>query len=416
MRGSHIESQNFFHRMADFAHKRSKDFWLFESSLWLHSFASSIISIFIPVLMLAAGFSLEQVLVFYIIYYAINMPANYLGRYMTRALGAKITIIIGTILYILFFVVYSFISTWEHLILLALLYGTYDGLYYVASRYVFIGSTKDPENSGENTGIMHVVVRSASLVGPLLGSAMVLLSGGDKVLLVSVIIFFFILSLVPLFFLKEIATKPEQKPLPFKKFFNNKREIKNHVTLALYKVQEAVEDIIFPIYIFLLFQELSSVAILAILVPIVAMAFSFLVSHVKRGQREKVIMVGSLLLAVVWLLRVFIEWPIFLYLSVILTGLFALLVVVPLDANLYVRGSERGPLSASMYRNITGMGAKLIFFIILYIFISVFKVSFLIAVVALFALFYVNYRYLRWRVVQPGEQTSVPGLPTRITS
>lgn len=363
--------------------------------------------------MLVAGFSLEQVLLFYIIYYAVNMPANYLGRYLTHSLGAKITIIIGTILYMLFFVVYSFISTWEHLVLLAILYGMYDGLYYVASRYVFIGSTKDPENSGENTGIMHVVVRSASLLGPIIGSTIILLTNGGTVLVVSVIVGFFALSLVPLFFLQEVPTKPEKKPLPFKEFFNNKREVKNHVTLGLFKVQEAVEDIIFPVYIFLLFQELSSVAILAILVPVVAMVFSFMVSHVKRGQREKVIMVGSLLLAVVWLLRVFVEAPLFLYLSVILTGIFALLVVVPLDSNLYVRGSERGPLSASMYRNITGMGAKLLFFIILYVMISVLKASFLVAVVSLFALFYVNYRYLKWRVDQPGEQTSVPGLPAK---
>ncbi len=411
MRDSHVLIQNFFHRLDQFAHKRSHDFWLFESSIWMHMFASSLISVFIPILMLRTGFSLSEVLLFYIIYHAVNIPANILGRFSVQKLGAKTTIVIATIINILFFIVYSQISTWEHLLILALLFALYDGLYYVASLYVFIGSTKDPENTGENTGILHLVVRSASLLGPIIGSSLLLVSDGSRLLVVSIVVIMFILSLIPLLKIKEIKTKPEHKPLSFKEFFNNKREVKNHLSFGLFKIHEGVEYIIWPIFIYLTFEELGSVAILAVLVPVVSLIFSYTAGHIKRTRREQIIMIGALALAVVWLGRLIFDAPLFLYASVIATGLFGLFVLVPLDANMFLRGSERGALSAAMYRNISSMGAKLVVFVALYLAVSVFTISFQTAIAALLGLALVNYLYLHWRKDQPGESTSIPGLP-----
>ena len=398
-------------RFRAFAHKRSADFWLFESSVWLHVFASSLISIFIPILMLQIGFTLKEVLLFYILYHALNIPANYLARFLTNRFGARFSIVLGTISTIIFFILYSQITDWSQLVWMALFYALYDGLYYTASLYVFMGSTKDPENTGENTGILHLVVRSASLLGPILGSTLVIASSGNRVVVVSVVVVMFILSLVPLFFLKEIETKPEKAPLNFKEFFNNKREVKNHVSFGLYKIHEAVEFVIFPVFIFITFENLESVAVLAVLVPIVSMLFSYTAGHIKRSRREKIIMIGALLLAFVWLLRLFMDSQVLLYTSSIATGLFALFILVPLEANMYLRGTERGALSAAMYRNVASMSFKLILYIVLYLSVIVFEIPFVIAIFALIGLAYVNHQYLRWRKNQPGEQTSVPGLP-----
>lgn len=400
-------------RFNEFARKRTADFWLFESSIWLHSFASSLISIFIPILLLTTGFSLQDVILFYILFHAFNIPANYLGRWMVAKYGARLPIIIGTISTIIFFVLYSSVTTWSHLLYMAFFYALYDGLYYTASLYLFMGSTKDPENSGENTGILHLVTRSALLLGPIVGSILVVASGGNRAVVVTVVVLFFLFSLIPLFLLKELETKAQRIYLPFKTFFNNKREIKNHVSFGLYKIHEALEWVIYPVFIYLTFSELSSVAVLAILVPVVGIVFSYAVSHIKRSQREKVIMIGAALLATVWFARFFIDSQTLHYATVVMTGLFALFILVPLDSNMFLRGTERGALSASMYRNIASMSAKLLLYIFLYVVVFSFGVSFGIAIVALLALFAVNYTYLRWRSTQPGEETSVVGLPAK---
>jgi len=398
-------------RLRTFARTRSADFWLFESSLWLHVFASSLISIFIPILLLSNGFSIQDVFLFYIVYHGLNIPANYLGRHITRRYSAKTSIILGTISTIIFFALYSSVETMGHLLLIAFFYALYDGLYYVPSLYLFMNSTKDPENTGENTGILHLVVRSAGLVGPILGSILVLASGGNRVVIVSVVVLFFVFSIIPLFFLKELEQDEPEKPISWKNFFNNKREKKNHMSFALYKINEAAEWIIFPMFIFITFKELSSVAILAVLIPIVSLLFSYAASHIKRTQRERIIMIGAAALAAVWLGRFFIDSQILFYATNVFTGLFALFVLVPLDSNMFLRGAERGPLSASMFRNISSMGAKLLLFIVLFVLVNNFYIPFGLAFAALVGLIYVNYAYLKWRSEQPGEQTSVVGQP-----
>ena len=405
-------------RIKTFTRTRTADFWLFEASIWLYMFAGSLISLFIPILLLSNGFTLSDVLLFYVFFHALNIPANYLGRSIVRRYGARVTIILGTLLSIVFFVMYSTVTTWPQLLLLAFFYAVFDGLYYTASNYLFIGSTKDPENSGQNTGILHLVMRSAWLLGPIFGSILVLTSGGSRAVIVTASILFFIFSLIPLFFLKQIPVKPEHTPLSFKEFFNNKREVKNHLSMGLYKIVAAVEYIVFPIFIYLTFENLSSVAILAVLLPFVSLVFSYAASHIKRGQRENVIMLGAVLLAAVWIARIFIDSQIGLYLSTVFAGLFMLFILIPLEGNIFRRGVERGALSAAMFKNVAGMFFKLGLYLVLYIMVliaeDVFVVStfsFIFAACSLIILFMINRNYLQWRKNQPGQQTSVIGLP-----
>ena len=153
-------------------------------------------------------------------------------------------------------------------------------------------------------------------------------------------------------------------------------------------------------------------AVLAILIPVVSLLFSYTASHIKRSQRERIIMFGALALAGVWIARFFIDTQLMFYATNVLTGLFALFVLVPLDANIFHRAAERGALSASMYRNMIAMGAKALFYIALFIITEAFAIPFTTALLALVGLAFVNYSYMKWREKQPGEQTSIVGQPS----
>ena len=413
MRTSPITTLGFFHKLEEFGESRPRDFWRFEGSLWFHTFAWSVISFFIPILLLNNGFSISEVILFYVIYHGVNVPMNNVARWLTKHHGPKLVMLAATFFAILFFLLYASVGSWQELIVLAILFAIYDALYYVAAIYIFMGQTKDPENSTENTGILYLVIRSASLAGPILGSLLVILSDGNRWVSVGVVITFFIVSLIPLFKLSKIDAVEPEDFVPPKQFFKDPREIKNHISLALYKIHEAVETIILPVYIYLIFRELESVAFLAILIPIASLIFSYTASHMKRGQREKVIIVGSGLLALVWLLRIWIDDPFFMYGSVVATGLFALFIMVPLDANMFKRGSGAWPLSASLYRNSVSMGSKFFLFAFLFFAIEVFHVSFMIAASSLILLGLTNYFYYLWRRQQPDPQTSTVGLPSK---
>lgn len=411
MRFSHVTMLGFFHKLGEVGESRSKDFWMFEGSLWFHTLAWSVISIFIPILLLSNGFTISEVLFFYIVYHGVNVPMNAFARWLTKEYGPRLVMLIATFFAMLFFLLYASVATWEELIILATLFAIYDSLYYVAAYYIFMGQTKDPENSSENTGILNLVVRSAALVGPIIGSLLVLVSGGNRWVSVSVVICFFIISVIPLFKLTELTTQKPDEFLPPHKFFRSIREIKNHVSLAFYRIAEAIEAFILPMYIYIALHELESIALLAILVPVISIIFSYSAAHIKRNQREVVIIWGSLLLAAVWLLRFAFDNPFFIYVSLVATGLFSLFVLVPLDTNIFRRGAEVGPLTASVYRNSVSMGAKFLLFVVLYFVVDLFHVSFMIAASALILLALTNAIYLIWRRTRVEPQTSVVGLP-----
>ncbi len=413
MRNSPITVLGFVHKFQEVKASRSSDFWFFESSLWLHMLSWSVISVFIPILLLTNGFDIEEVLLFYTIYHGVNIPMNNIARWLTKRHGPRLVMLVATFFAMLFFLLYASVSGWEELIVLAILFAIYDSLYYVPALYIFMGQTKDPENSSDDTGILNFVVRSAGLIGPIVGSVLVLLSGGNRWVSVIVVITLFIISLVPLFKVKDIELSNPDDFKPPLTFFKNPREIKNHLSLALYRINDAVEGLILPMYLYITVQELGSVVLLAILVPIISIIFSYAAAHIKRGQREKVIMFGALVLALIWLLRLIIDDVFFIYISLIATGLFSLVVIVPLDANMFRRGSELGPLTASLYRNSVSMGSKFILFAIFYFAVELFNFSFMIAGTSLVLLALTNYVYLVWRKTQPEPQTSIIGQPSK---
>ena len=65
------------------------DFWRLELTIWLQALALSLVSIFIPILMLRYGYSLEAVIIYNLVFYGIDVPLNFLARKVVLAWGAR---------------------------------------------------------------------------------------------------------------------------------------------------------------------------------------------------------------------------------------------------------------------------------------------------------------------------------------
>lgn len=345
--------------------------------------ANSMIAIYIPILMLESGFSFSDILFFYFIFHAINAPCNLVGGYLTSWIGARKTIIIATLFQISFFLFYAVLEpgTLWGLIALGALAAIYDALYYTASLYLFMQTTVDVNNSGKNTGILYAVIRSASLIGPIIGSTILLLGGNPGWVIMAVIVAF-VVSVIPLFW-TSLEQGSRATMMPLRQFVREKYVLANHCSLGLYKIHESIGAVVWPVFIFMYFHTMESIAVLAILIPIVTLIASIFSGRINLQWRYHAITLGATIVALVWAGRIMFESPIWYYSSVVIAGLAMILMQIPIDSNIFRSGNESNPLAASVFKNMFSMGAKAIMFGILWLVSLSFHTIFLLPLIAM---------------------------------
>ncbi len=365
-------------------------FWLFELSIWLQVFARALIAVFIPIILLRVGYSVGEVMIYYFIYNAIDFPLNFFGRWLTRKIGARIVMIIGVVFMLAYFLSLSFLipNSWWFLIMLAFFSAMYDALYWVAHLFYFVECSEHKENISKDTSTLYIVKRIAALVAPAIGAGILILINQNALIYVSA--FFVILSVIPLFKIHKVNDKPSEPQKTFKEFFNSWNISKDYFSVMFFGIHIAVEDVIFPIFIYILFSSIESVAAIPIIVSLGAIIFTYFAGKIKKENRGKSMAIGAILIAIVWLLRLMVADNIFYYASIFLVGLFSVMISVPLVSNVFEKGELIDGLSSSTYRNAASMFAKMILYGFLALLVYVFNVSFIVAGLGLFILMLVN--------------------------
>ena len=321
------------------------DFWRLESAIWLQTLAFSLVSIFIPILMLRYGYSLEAVIIYNLIFYGIDVPLNFLARKGVLAWGARVVTIIGIVCAAIFVATFHFLSLggWSVLLGLAILEAFYDSFYWVGHFYLFIESSGKPEMAGRSTGIVTGVRILGGMLGPAVGAFVIVLGGQNLLLFASAVVF--ALAVVPLFSLRHLRNKPASK-MPLKEFLHESREKRDYLSFALYCIHATADNPIWPIFIFITLGTLNSIAILAVVVSVSTIILSYVTGAVTRRNAQSLIFAGSLCAALVWILRLAISNPIFYYASIFFIGFFAILISVPIESRIVERGRIKDALWA----------------------------------------------------------------------
>lgn len=375
---------HFYHRNQMHKLSNHPDFSFFELAIWLHTLALSLVSVFVPILLIKSGYTIGQVIIYYLLFNAIDVPLNFAVGGLLQKIGAKRCLILGTIAVIAFFGLLGALppQNWILLTILALLAALYDTLFWISHIYIFIEANRDHLDTGAAVGSLEGIRKFASILGPALGAFILITSGKIQLTLVSIAIFS--LSIIPLFMMRHVRDIPIDKRLSFRKFFLSIKEKSDYLSRALWGVHTEAEDTLWPLFIFLTIGTLEAVAAVPTVVSLTTIFFSLLVGKLSNKHASKMIITGCIFIAFAWVLRLIFQDVTLYYATIFIIGFFSLMIALPLDRSTTEHGLEVGSLSVAIYRNVSTMSLRVFLYAILAVLVEIFKVSFLIAAIAVF--------------------------------
>lgn len=119
----------------------------------------------------------------------VGIPFAFLFGLLAGVIGSKRAIMIGLACYVVISVLGFYMTTRTHFLLLGLLVGMVQGGTQALSRSLF-GSMIPNHESGEFFGLFAVFEKFAGILGPLMFSAVILVSGSSRNAILSVALFF----------------------------------------------------------------------------------------------------------------------------------------------------------------------------------------------------------------------------------
>lgn len=299
--------------------------------------ASSLVGIFIPAYLITLGYAPANVFLYFLVH-AISILLFFLGAaLLAERVGVRILVIASfpfTLGYIT--LLYLLHTTSIPLPLVASVQGAGIGLYWFALHSFFATHTNE-ETIGASVGKLFGFPQIVGLFGPLIGGviafhygfpALIVLGGG-----------IFLISSIPLLWIPELRI---QSRLNFVTFISLFQKFKRYTFVEFFEnVRQELEVIVWPLFIFLLFQNALSVGYVGTLAAVGSIIFTLAIGRYTDRINPKIFMrIGASLMAGIWLIRfIWPDIPLLLYISTIIAGLLACFIEVPFTS--YVYGSAK---------------------------------------------------------------------------
>lgn len=174
----------------------------------LHTFAFSLAGLFIPIFLLAKGFSFMHVLFYILLQSALSLFSFYFFLKLSAKIGVKKSLGMGLFLMILQFlslkqIDYFFLVFGQNtIIVLLVLIHVLSATSYWSAFHLGLATKASSKKAGVETSLFQSLSTVSSILAPLFGG--LIIAGFSYQTLFAVTLFIVVLAMVPLFFINEI--------------------------------------------------------------------------------------------------------------------------------------------------------------------------------------------------------------------
>ena len=323
----------------------------------LRTFALSLISIFIPLYLLNLGYSLVDVLLFYITFCVLHSVFSYFAAKMSLRIGLKHSIAMSMPFLILFYILLYTLTPYNWpLSLLALVAAVQNSLFWVAFHMDFTKfSTKKVR--GEEFSMLRIITSVLNVIGPMVGAVIIsFLSFHYLFIFVSSLL---IISLIPLFYSKDIRIRHE---FSLEKMVKTS-SLKNLVVFMGSGAEYGAALVVWPLFIFLIVGTYISLGIITSLATFLSLITVYLVGRLcDRFDRRRILKFGSVAHSLGWFLKSIASTGPQVVLINSFSGIVDSFKDIPYNTMVYDKASKKSMVEFIVFREIALHIGKIIFF------------------------------------------------------
>lgn len=214
------------------------------TSMSLRALGFSVIGIFVPVYLYQLGVTLDQIFLFYVLFFAFRIPFDYVFAHVVGKIGPKHAIGVSTLIHIIFLaLLLTFESQQWSIWLMALVFTISNGLFFIAYHTDF-SKIKDSQHGGKELSYLIIFERFGGALGPLVGGIVATVVAPEATIIVAILLLG--ASQIPLFLTTEpVRTnqKIQFKGFPWQRF---KRD---YIALGAFSVDRVASVVAWPLLI-----------------------------------------------------------------------------------------------------------------------------------------------------------------------
>ena len=336
---------------------------LFASTV-LVNLALSMVMIFEPIYLYKIGYSLQKIMLFYLITYLIYFLIMPLGGKFARKKGYELGMLLGTILFSLFYIGLFFIEQYSFLFYLVPFILALQKTFYWPAYHADFARFSDDSEEGREIGGFTMAVSLVYIIGPALAGFIIIQWGFGALFTFATIIF--LASNIPTLITKEEFAI---KDFSYKDAYLRLISKKNRKSFFAYLGfgEELIVLVVWPVFISIIITDIFDLGLIITLATLITSIITLYIGKITDSRNKKSILsLGASFYSLAWFIRIFIINQVGIFFVDTLSRLSKNVIAVPLTAITYERAKSRSIMKTVLFFEMSLVVGKLIALLLIY--------------------------------------------------
>ena len=336
---------------------------LFASTV-LVNLALAMVMIFEPIYLYKIGYSLQKIMLFYLITYLIYFFIMPLGGKFARRKGYELGIFFGTALFSVFYIGLFFIEQYPLLFYIVPIILAIQKTFYWPAYHADFARFSDGAEEGKQISSLTTAVSLVYIIGPALAGFIISQWGFGALFFIATIIFF--ASNIPTLITKE---EFESRDFSYKGAYKYLASKKNRKSFLAYLGfgEELIVLVVWPVFISIIIADVFDLGLIITLATLVTSIITLYIGKITDSRnRRSILALGSSFYSLAWFARIFIVNQIGIFFVDTLSRLAKNVVAVPLTAITYDRAKSRTVMGTIVFFEMSLVVGKFIAILLIY--------------------------------------------------